>query len=49
MIKDHNFPQIPAERGISKGLSNLIASMLEKDYNLRPSINQVLESKVILD
>lgn len=37
MIKENEFPIIP-ER-ISKGLRNLIALMLEKDFSLRPSID----------
>ena len=47
MIKEHDLPKMP-ER-ISKDLRNLILFMLEKDFKLRPSIDQVLGSKIIID
>ena len=47
MIMEHDFPKI-SER-ISKRLRDLIIYMLGKDFTLRPTMDQVLGCKIILD
>ena len=47
MIKKNDFP--PLSKRISTSLKELITFMLGKDINLRPTIDQVLGSKIILE
>ena len=47
MIKEDDLPKMPDR--ISKDLKNLISVMLVKDFSCRPSIDQVLGSKIILE
>ena len=47
IINTQEFPQL--NERISKDLRNVISFMLEKDFSLRPSIDQVLGCKIIID
>ena len=47
IINTKEFPQL--NERISKDLRNVISFMLEKDFSLRPSIDQVLGCKIIID